>query len=135
MDLQELLDSVGLTKTQLAKLMGLSRSSITRMPAEASQEVIDVIDEYKLTDEASHSIPTPNKIESNPVIGKRVKEPEDYTPKEIKLLCVRTGSGQEPRSDVAASIGITVFEFKGMVDRLVDHCQAHDCTSASLLAA
>lgn len=132
MDLQELLDSVGLNKSQLAKLMEVSRSTVMRMGDEVSDEVLTIIDRYRLTDEASHSIPTPTKTESNPIQGRRIKEPTHYTPKEIKLLCLRRGTGGESDYDIAHSIGVSNFEFRGMIDVLVKYCTTNHCTSASL---
>ena len=44
MNLQELLDSVGLNKSELARLMGCSRSKVMRMGEEVSDEVLEVID-------------------------------------------------------------------------------------------
>lgn len=133
MDLQELLDSVGLNKVQLAKLMGVSRSTVMRMGDRVSDEVLIIIDQYRLTDIASETIPLPNKAEPKVTTGQRVKEPQDYTPKEIKLLCLRRGTGQEPDHVIAASIGVKLYEFKAMIVSLVKHCQTHSITSASLV--
>ena len=59
--LKELLDSVGINKSVLAKLLQVSRQTVQRMDDEVTDEVLAVIDQYKadMTQEQSESVPVP----------------------------------------------------------------------------
>jgi len=98
----------GLTKKQLADMMGVSRQTIQRMGEEVTDEVLQAIQGYV------------------PKVGERVKEPDEYTDNEIAALIARRGgldadTNREKETDweIAQSIGIRIWEFNAMIARWV----------------
>ena len=61
LSLNELLDSVGINKSILAKLLDVSRSTVMRMKDDVTDEVLAAIDKYKqdMTHDQSESVPVP----------------------------------------------------------------------------
>ena len=107
MKLNEALKERGLTKQKLAELMGVSRQTIQRMGNEVTDEALEAINGYVIP------------------VAEIAKSPEDYTDDEIKDICKRRGGmpgdvAREKETDyeIACSLGITVFDFHKMIDRM-----------------
>lgn len=121
LSINELLDSVGINQAILAKLMQVSRSTITRMKDQATPEVIAVIDQYKLsmTSEQSESVPV--------ATAKPVKQPVSDIPvipvthRNIALSRIDYGAGI-PIDTIAQSFGLSVFDYNQAVSDTVAHC-------------
>lgn len=97
-----------LTKKKLAEILGVSRQTIQRMGEDVSDEVLAAIQNYI------------------PKVGERVKEPSQYTDKEIEVLLSRRGGldadtyrEQETDKEIALSIGISLGEFHAMISAWV----------------
>lgn len=103
MDLQELLDSVGLNKSELARLLGVSRSTVMRM-SEVSDEVLAAVEKYRHSDEA---VP---EVEEVPISAKKFKPWTECSEAEIRAIWSRRG--KESDYDIAHSMGMRVFEFR-----------------------
>ncbi len=135
LSIKELLDSVGINQSVLAKLMDTSRSSITRMKDIATPEVIAAIDEYKrlMTVEQSESVPVPNMSaeddSASDDIGVIVNT-GNYdvhalnmvNHKNIALSRIAYGSGEKPIDMVADSFGLSVFAYNAEVQNTINHC-------------
>ena len=129
LSLQELLDSVGLSKTDLAERLGVSRMTVNRWGDDVKPEVMVLIEsiqeKLKLVSKVSDS---GHKLYPAGVyvpMGERVKEPEDYTKEEVLKLCKRRGGiendakrTRETDYEIAHSIGMKVFEFNRMIRRV-----------------
>ncbi len=91
--LQDLLSESGLTKTQLAKLSGLSRSTITRYGDHITDEVRKVVADYlgKPVDTDMETVPLPADLH---VDTHARKEPGTYTDDDIRVLLKRRGQGE-----------------------------------------
>ena len=130
MSLNELIDSVGITRIQLAKLMNVSRKTVTRLGDEVTPDVLKAVEAYKCTDMASETIPVPVVKLETIQPGTRHKEPEDYTMPEMAHLCSeRKGT---PDWMVAAAHGLKTYEFKAMIANLVAYCAKAGTTAHSL---
>ncbi len=111
MVLQELLDSVGLSKSELAKLLGVSRQTVHRMGDTVSDDVLAVVDRYRNSDKASVTIPSPEIIKEDvPISAKKFKPWTECTEAEIRAIWSRRG--RESDYDIAHSMGMRVFEFR-----------------------
>lgn len=113
MNLTEELKAKGLTKQELADLLGVSRKTVTRMGEEVSSEVMKVISEHI------------------PKVAVRSKEPGDFTDDEIRALLKRRGGlegetkppkegtspswGRETDYEICQSLGIRNWEFNQMI--------------------
>jgi len=106
MSLNELLKQSGISKSKLASLMGVSRQTVQRLGDEVTPEVLEALSTYEPIVEA-------------------LKMPDDYTNEEIAKLCKRRGGieadvnrDRETDYEIACSLGITVFDFRAMIDRM-----------------
>ena len=132
--LKQRLKDVGLTKKGLAELLGVSDKTVLRMGDEVTPEVEAVIEDYV------------NSQDHEPAVipmAPKQKDWEDYSLDEIRELCKRRGGLEGLDSDekriaakncrmveggevialetdyeIAHSIGLRVFEFHRMVDKL-----------------
>ena len=116
MKVQELIDSLGITRAQLAKIAGVSPSMITRMKDDVEQWVIDEVDAYRLKGALAEHIPVPEIVEDVAEWGDRVK----LSHNDIARLC----SDRREATDymVAASVGRKVYEFRALIDKAVAYC-------------
>lgn len=119
MSLTELLDSVGMTKAQLAVALCVSPSTVKRMGDVAPPEVIQLVD--SMAADQIPSMPEPARIP----LAAKVKPWQEYTRDEVKALCMHTGGyeaiardkrDRETEYEVACSIGLQVHEFNAMRD-------------------
>ena len=106
MSLNALLKEQGISKTKLAELMGVDRKTVQRLGDEITPEVLEALSTYE------------------PVANAR-KKPEDYTNDEIRELCHRRGGleadldrEKETDYEIACKLGITVFDFHWMIDKM-----------------
>jgi len=130
--IKELLDSVGINQSMLAKLMDTSRSSITRMKDIASPEVIKAIDEYKrlMTVEQSEAVPVPDHVDHDDATEDIVVNTGDYdvnslnmvNHKNIALSRIAYGRGGQPIDVVAESFKLSVFAYNAEVQNTINHC-------------
>lgn len=124
LSLNELLDSVGISKVILAKLMDVSRSTVTRMGDEVSDDVLAVIDKYKadMTSEQSESVPVAVK----PANETKPDKPANVLPvthRNIALSRIKYGRGGMPIDQVADTFGLSVFDYNQAVQDTVIYCQ------------
>ena len=122
MDLQELLDSVGLNKSQLAVLLGVSRSTVMRMKDYVSPEVLVCIDKYKdeMTHEQSEEVPVPaHKIEST--ISHVGIQPVSH--RNIAFSRIKYGREGMAIDDVARMFGLSVVAYNLAVQDTIIYCQ------------
>jgi transcriptional regulator with XRE-family HTH domain len=126
MKLSELLDSVGMTKGDLAEKLGVSTKTISRLKEEVTPEIITLLAEHKKPAEVSETgfkmYPAGTVIP----LAKKVKDIDAYTMDEIRALLKRRGgleadSKRERETDyeIAHSVGLRVFEFKKLIERFV----------------
>lgn len=114
MSLQELLDSVGLNKSELARLMGVSRKTITRLGDEVNDAVIKAVELHQ-KQEAEHNPETEDvfvEIEQKdvPMAETKFKDAMDCSEDEIRAIWKRRGT--ETDYDIAHSLGVNVFQFR-----------------------
>lgn len=109
MSLNALLKEQGISKTKLAELMGVDRKTVQRLEDEVTPEVLEALSTYE------------PKVEPKP----GAKKPEDYTNDEIRELCHRRGGleadldrEKETDYEIACKLGITVFDFHWMIDKM-----------------
>lgn len=127
LSLQELLDSKGLTKGELAEKMGVSRKTITRLGDRVTPEVEAALDIH----------PEPSYVPPVIPLAEKRKEVDEYTKAEIKELLGRRGAyesiprekrvevqGRDCETDyeIARSVGLKVYEFNRLIDRYVEMC-------------
>ncbi len=132
LSIKELLDSVRINQSMLAKLMSTSRSSITRMKDIASPEVISAIDEYKrlMTSEQSESVPVPDHVDQDDAPKDIAVNTGDYdvhalnivNHKNIALSRIAYGRGEQPIDVVADSFKLSVFAYNAEVQNTINHC-------------
>lgn len=120
MQLSELLDSVGINKTVLAKLLDVSRQTVHRMGEEVSPEVLAIIDRYKLsmTPEQSEFVPV---AQVKAIEHEQLTETIPVTHRNIALSRIDYGAGI-PIDVVAHSFGLSVFDYNQAVSDTVAHC-------------
>ena len=102
--LNEVPEDAGITKAQLADLMGVSRKTITRMGYIATPDVIRAIENRKEVD--------------------TLREPElwEITHKNIALSRIKYGREGWPIDDVAKLFGLSVAQYNKEVDATVEFC-------------
>ncbi len=129
LSIRELLDSVGINQSMLAKLMSTSRSSITRMKDIASPEVISAIDEYKrlMTSEQSEAVPVPDHVDMPQDIAVNTGDYDVHAlnivnHKNIALSRIAYGRGEQPIDVVADSFKLSVFAYNAEVQNTINHC-------------
>jgi DNA-binding XRE family transcriptional regulator len=123
MSLKELLDSVGINKSVLAKLMSVSRQTIQRMGDDVSDEVLLVIDKYKddMTHDQSESVPIPT---SKPVPSDNKITGSDILPvtrENIAHSC--TWHRTMDKQQVANRFNLSVFKYNQEVQATIKHCK------------
>ncbi len=119
--LQDLLNDAGLNKSQLAKLMGCSRSKIMRYGDHVTDQVRHVVADYsgKPVDTDAETVPLPADLHVD--IHAR-KEPDTYSDDDIRVLLKRRGTG-EADYDIAHDVGLLVWEFNKLIhDHAVAGC-------------
>jgi len=120
--LSELLDSVGINKSILAKLMQVSRQTIHRMGDDVSDDVIAVIDKYKsdMTSDESEYVPVPVKsVKSDQPIPANQWV---INHKNIALSRIKYGREDWPIKDVASLFGLSVFAYNAEVQNTINYC-------------
>jgi len=130
MKLQELLDSVGMTKKELAEKLGVSPKTVSRMGDEVSPEILAMFTESpKPINEESEDGFRMYPAGATIPLSERVKEVEDYTIDEIRPLLKRRGGieGDSKRTketdyEIAHSIGLRVWEFNKLIKRFIVLC-------------
>jgi len=132
LSIKELLDSVGINQSMLAKLMNTSRSSITRMKDIASPEVIQAIDEYKrlMTSEQSEAVPVPDYVsheDAEPDVTINTGEYDVNSlnmvnHRNIALSRIAYGRGGQTIDMVAGSFKLSVFAYNAEVQNTINHC-------------
>lgn len=129
--LSELLDSVGMSKTELSVLMNVSRSTIMRLGDKVTDEVLSAIDEYRHSDQASETIPLP-VIKTQEMV-----RPETYWPvtnMNIALSRIKYGREGMTIDNVARLFNLSVFDYNQAVDKVVDYCIAKNTSFNDLRA-
>ncbi len=120
--LSELLDSVGINKSILAKLLQVSRSTVMRMQDDVSEEVISVIEKYKsdMTSDQSEYVPVPVAVikSDKPIPANQWKTNH----KNIALSRIKYGREDWPIKDVAALFGLSVSAYNAEVQNTINHC-------------
>ncbi len=133
--LSELLDSVGINKSILAKLMDVSRQTIHRMGDNVSDEALAAIDKYKqtMTHEQSEAVPVPcatdnGSKETCPVdvnLGDydvnslNVVNHRNIALSRIPLVCAGVGVD---KAIIARSFNLSVFEYNREVVQTQHYC-------------
>lgn len=102
LSLTELLDSVGLSKKQLAKLIDVNISTVNRMGDKVEPYVLEAIDLYNMGRAES--------VDDVPVARTRHKPMADCSEVEIRAIWARRGS--ETDYVIAHSMGMRVFQFR-----------------------
>ncbi len=129
--LSELLDSVGINKTTLAKLMFVSPKTVQRMGDDVSEEVLQAINDYKdnMSYEQSEAVPVPvspvTETVETPDIntsGYDVNLLNVVNHKNIALSCVAHGTGGIDKATIARSFNLSVFAYNAEVQNTVNHC-------------
>jgi len=111
MILQELLDSLGIDKRQLAKIADISVKSLTRMQDDVEQYVLDAVDQYRHDGGLAEVIPVASvDVPDVPVATFKHKPASQCTGEEIRSIWKRRGS--ETDYDIAHSMGMRVCEFR-----------------------
>ena len=105
LSLTELLDSVGLSKKQLADLLDVSISTINRMGDQVEDYVLEAVELYQLNNK-------PIKADEVPVARTRHKPMTECTEDEIRAIWRRRGTGGESDYEIAHSMGMRVFQFR-----------------------
>lgn len=128
LSLKELLDSVGLTKGELATLMSVNRKTVSRMGDEVSDEVLLAVDEYKnnITSEQSEKVPVP--IEAKAVDGE-LSEILPITHENIALS--RTWHDLD-NLQIAQRFGLSILHYNEEVQKTVIYCQDNNTSFAEL---
>ncbi len=109
LSLNELLESAGITKAQLADLMGVSRKTITRMGDDVTPEVQAVVSKHE----------APAQI-------------WEITHRSIALSRIKYGREGMAIDDVAKLFGLSVFEYNREVNRTIRHCHEEGTSFAEL---
>jgi len=124
LSLSELLDSVGINKSILAKLLDVSRQTIHRMGDNVTPEALAAIDEYKqsMTHEQSEAVPVPEATETKQVIVEAISEVWEVTHKNIALSRIKYGRKDWPIKDVAALFNLSIFAYNAEVQNTINHC-------------
>lgn len=138
LSLNELLDSVGISKVILAKLMDVSRSTVTRMGDDVSDDVLAVINKYKadMTSEQSESVPVAVKP-SKPIDNTETHvKPESLpiTHENIAKSRIWYGRDEMPIDQVAGKFGLSVFDYNQAVQDTVIYCQDNGTSFMELRA-
>lgn len=122
MSLQELLDSVGINKKQLANLMGCTPKTIQRLGDKVSDEVLACIERYKeeMTHEQSEEVPTPIPV-SEPTRDPVGIQPVSH--RNIALSRIKYGREGWPIDDVARLFGLSVAAYNLAVQDTIIYCQ------------
>ena len=132
MNLDELLDSVGITRTELAEKLGVSRMTVKRMAekAEVTPEVLALFESKKPQADESEGGFKMYPAGSHVPMSPRPKEIEEYEIDEIRPLLARRGGieadakrDRETDYEIAHSIGFRVWEFKKLIERFVVLCR------------
>jgi len=128
LSLSELLDSVGINKTILAKLMDVSRQTVARMGDSVSPEVLECIDKYKesMTHAQSEAVPVPvrNDQPKNVVHG--------YLPVTHRNIALSVTWHDLDRLAVARRFDMSRFEYNQAVQDAVSHCNKTNTTFKEL---
>lgn len=110
LQLSDALNQAGLTKNELAKLLGVARQTVYRMGELISEDVARVLAQHNKTGEiVTNDIP----IEL-PVKELTRKKPGGYSDDDIVVLLKRRGAG-ESDYNIARSVGLKVHEFNKFV--------------------
>jgi len=130
LSLKELLDSVGINKAFLAKLMEVSTKTVQRMGDNVSAEALVAINKYKadMTPSQSEAVP----VADSPAVktadtGYQVKEYSTgkinkITHRNIALSRIAYGRGGVSIDDIARSFGLSVFGYMAEAQNTVNHC-------------
>lgn len=116
--LQELIDSVGINKKELAIILGVTPKTVQRMGDNVSEDVLSAVDEYKnnITQEQSEKVPVP--AEKKKAIGE-ISEILPVTHENIALS--RTWHDLD-NLQVAQRFGLSRFHYNEEVQKTVIHC-------------
>ena len=132
LSLNELLDSVGINQTILAKLLNVSRSTITRMNDEVTPEVLAVIDKYKssMTHEQSEDVPVPAIRPARSVVNGE----HEYLPVTHRNIALSRTWHHLDNKQVASRFNLSVFGYNKAVRDTMHHCQVNQTSFIELRA-
>ena len=123
LSLTELLDSVGINKSILAKLMDVSRSTVMRMGEAVSDDVLSTIDKYKadMTSDQSEHVPVATKP-ARQVMQDKTADVLPVTHENIARSRVWQGREYMVIDKVADKFGLSVFDYNQAVQDTINHC-------------
>ena len=131
LSLSELLDSVGINKSILAKLLDVSRSTVTRMDDDVSDEVLAAIDKYKagMTSDQSESVPIPV---SSLVDSDSNNLDTDILPVTHRNIALSRTWHHLDRKQVADRFNLPVFAYNQAVHDTIACCYDKDASFIEL---
>ena len=129
MILQELLDSLGIDKRQLAKIADISVKSLTRMQDDVEQYVLDAVDDYRHSGALAEVIPTPGSH----TLQETPQEPvTDTLPVTHRNIALSRTWHELDRIAVARTFNLSVFDYNKAVQGAVKYCRDKSTSFAEL---
>ena len=125
MSLQELLDSVGINKGDLAKLMSVNRKTVSRLGDNVTDSVMVAIDKYKadMTHGQSEQVPVPKNAV---VVSDSDNHDNNVLPINHRNIALSRTWHHLDRKQVADRFDMSVFNYNQAVHDTISYCYDKD---------